>query len=140
MVTPSLTNVNKAVKSLTGNMKVGQFYYCDLCHNPIYSKENGFVVHGNIYQAEPGQRAGLIGNNFPEVTPEDSIKVEDVLEKVYCLECFCKTLKIPLKKEEEKQEISNFHKPKPGYRNFKSAQIGGPALPDPNYNGPGHHG
>lgn len=109
-MTPSLENLHKGVKNTTGNMKVGQFYYCDLCHNPIYDKSSGFIIHGNIYEADPAKRSGLIGNSFPNVTPEDSIKVEDVLEKVYCLDCLCKTLKI------NSQHVRKDIRPADGFR------------------------
>lgn len=69
-------------------MRVGQYYFCDSCKEPIYDPHDGFIVHGNIYVADPSCRGGLIGNNFPDAKPGDKIEVADVKEVVYCRRCF----------------------------------------------------
>lgn len=59
-------------------------YLCDRCDCVIREPEKGFVVHGNIYVADPTSMGGLIGNNFPE----EGGKIEDIKKSVYCLQCF----------------------------------------------------
>jgi len=70
-------------------------YKCsnDRCGRVLLSPEDGLVIHGNIYVADPTTRGGLIGNNFPkpsEPTPTGSID-EIVKETVLCVSCFMKT-------------------------------------------------
>ena len=71
-----------------------QLYKCDACQKIITDPKDGIVVHGNIYVADPTQRGGLIGNNFP--TDVDDVKfesVEDAVEEsVYCKGCFLKAV------------------------------------------------
>jgi hypothetical protein len=88
--TPSLEGVKQVLRSKKEDsecMKVGHFYYCDHCGKPIYNSEDGIIVHGNIYVADPTMRGGLIGNNFPNVAPGTKIEVTDVREQVFCLNC-----------------------------------------------------
>lgn len=88
--TPSLEGVKQVLRSKKEDskcMKVGHFYYCDHCGKPIYNREDGIIVHGNIYVADPTMRGGLIGNNFPDVVPGTKIEVTDVKEQVFCLNC-----------------------------------------------------
>lgn len=88
--TPSLEGVKQVLRSKKEDseyMKVGHFYYCDRCGKPIYNSEDGIIVHGNIYVADPTMRGGLIGNNFPNVAPGTKIEVTDVKEQVFCLNC-----------------------------------------------------
>lgn len=73
-------------------MRTCQFYLCDSCDKTIHDEKDGFVVHGNIYVANPDIRGGLIGNNFPNVVPGVSIAVEDVKESVFCRKCFFQAL------------------------------------------------
>lgn len=89
--TPSLEAVKEPLRNMN-KMKVGQFYLCGRCDSPILKPEDGFVVHGNIYVADPTCRGGLIGNSFPDVKPGDKIEVSDVMERVYCKSCFLTSL------------------------------------------------
>ncbi len=54
---------------------------------------DGFVVHGNIYVADPSSKGGLIGNNFPGGSLKPFTE-EDVKETVMCTICLCKALSI----------------------------------------------
>lgn len=69
-------------------MRKREFYVCDRCDTTISKPEDGLIVHGNIYVADPSCRGGLIGNNFPNVKPGDKIEVTDVKETVFCTACF----------------------------------------------------
>ena len=65
-------------------------YKCDKCKGLIKKPEDGVVVHGNIYMADPNEQGGLIGNNFPD-TNKDRWVTEDAIKKsVYCQGCFLK--------------------------------------------------
>jgi hypothetical protein len=75
-------------------MRVVNHYLCDHCDQPILNPQDGFIIHGNIYQAFPGKRKGLVGNNFPNVSIETPITVTDVKEKVYCKTCFMVVLEL----------------------------------------------
>lgn len=88
--TPALEPVKDTlrVKGPEHRMKVGHFYFCDACDQPIYDPRDGVIVHGNIYVADPTTRGGLIGNNFPNVKPGEKIEVTDVKETVMCRACF----------------------------------------------------
>ena len=70
-------------------------YKCDGCERIIQKPEDGLVVHGNIYVADPNHRGGLIGNNFPEVKPKrsDNVFTESaVKETVFCIPCFMQAI------------------------------------------------
>lgn len=93
---PSLEGVKKTLRSENKNeMEIGQFYYCDSCKNPIYNHADGFIIHGNVYVADPSMRGGLIGNNFPDVKPGTKIEVTDIKENVFCKMCLLRALKSP---------------------------------------------
>jgi hypothetical protein len=87
----SLNEVKRSLKKKE-KMRRCQFYLCDACDKPIYEATDGFVVHGNVYVADPNTRGGLIGNNFPEVVPGEKIEVTDVQETVYCKRCFIEAI------------------------------------------------
>lgn len=63
-------------------------YLCDNCDSVIGDSTEGFIIHGNIYVADPTTLGGLIGNNFPE----EGGNIEDVRKTVFCRKCFCKAL------------------------------------------------
>lgn len=93
--TPSLEPIKKELRvsaKQAGKMRVGSFYFCDYCNMAIYNPEDGFVIHGNVYEADPTCRGGLIGNNFPEVEPGTKIEVTDVKETVLCSKCLFEIL------------------------------------------------
>ena len=73
-------------------MRVVEHYLCDVCDKVIEKSEDGFVIHGNIYVADPSVRGGLIGNNFPE--GDEKFRIEDITQTVMCRKCFCDTLEI----------------------------------------------
>lgn len=73
-------------------MRTVEQYLCDHCDAVIAKPTDGYIVHGNIYVAEPSCRGGLIGNNFPEVEPDEPIKLEAVKQTVFCKACFLKAL------------------------------------------------
>jgi hypothetical protein len=70
-------------------MRTVQMLLCDSCDNVILQPEDGYIVHGNIYVADPESRGGLIGNNFPE---EEGATVDQVTQQVFCKKCFTKAL------------------------------------------------
>jgi len=66
-------------------------YLCDQCNIPILNPEDGFVIQGNIYVANPEYRGGLIGNNFPKAI-NGRIQIDQINEVVYCKKCFFEML------------------------------------------------
>lgn len=83
------------IKELVGKkqkMRRRNYYLCDSCDDPIYNPEDGYVVHGNIYVADPDVSGGLIGNNFPE--GDAKFSAEDVGSSVYCRKCLLKALNL----------------------------------------------
>lgn len=73
-------------KSRKPRMRTVEQYLCDGCDKTIMSPRAGFVIHGNIYVADPNQLGGLIGNNFPET--DEPISLDCVKRTVLCKECF----------------------------------------------------
>ena len=70
-------------------------YKCNSCQKVILKPEDGLVIHGNIYVADPETRGGLVGDNFP--TMSDTLGVKDcnivdisdmVKETAFCIPCF----------------------------------------------------
>lgn len=95
----SLESIKAILREKPDNqrMKIGQFFYCDACEQPIYDN-NGFIVHGNIYVADPNGRGGLIGDNFPQTKQGEKIEKTDIKESVFCQTCFLTALDItPMK-------------------------------------------
>jgi hypothetical protein len=66
-------------------------YLCDQCSIPILNPEDGFVIQGNIYVANPKYRGGLIGDNFPKAI-NGRIQIDQINEVVYCKKCFFEIL------------------------------------------------
>lgn len=75
-------------------MRTCSYYLCDDCNEPILNVDHGFIIHGNVYVADPECRGGLIGNNFPNVRPGEKIEVGDVQENVFCRRCLVKILRL----------------------------------------------
>ena len=72
---------------------------CDRCDSVIMEPEGGYIVHGNIYVADPTSSGGLVGNNFP-----DNGNVEDVQKSVFCIKCMLEVLGLsPLSKIVDKE-------------------------------------
>ena len=68
-------------------MRTVQLLQCDACDKVIMEPEDGFIVQGNIYVADPANRGGLIGNNIPL-----NGGVEEIQESAFCKRCFIKAL------------------------------------------------
>jgi len=64
-------------------MKTAQFCICDICLNPILDPDQGFIVQGNIYSADPNKIYGIIG---PYIDKDEVKKV------AFCKKCFIKIL------------------------------------------------
>lgn len=89
---PSLKPVKSLLRKTNKSMRTCSYYLCDKCNQPIINCDDGYIFHGNVYVANPLERGGLIGNNFPNVTPDTSIHVEDVEENVFCHKCVMEVL------------------------------------------------
>ena len=70
-------------------MRTVQLLQCDGCDKVIMKPEDGFIVQGNIYVADPANRGGLIGNNIPL-----NGGVEEIQESAFCKRCFIKALNL----------------------------------------------
>ena len=79
----------KLRESRKPRLRTVEQYLCDNCDGIIREPHDGFVIHGNVYVADPSSLGGLIGNNFP-----DEGKLEDVKKTVLCKRCFCKALNL----------------------------------------------
>jgi len=69
-------------------MRTVQMLLCDSCDDVILNPEDGYIVHGNIYVADPDTMGGLIGNNFPE----EGGTIDQVTKQVFCKKCFMRAL------------------------------------------------
>lgn len=83
-------------------MRVVEHYLCDNCDVVISGPEQGYIIHGNIYVADPNERGGLIGNNFPKEEDGSLIKSTDVKETVLCKSCFIKAIALNGNSEQTK--------------------------------------
>lgn len=77
----------------TPRMRVVQLYLCDQCSLIIPDKESGFVIHGNVYAADPNEMYGIIGNNIPS---GETIEPEAIKKTVLCFTCMCQALGIEI--------------------------------------------
>lgn len=73
-------------------MRTIEQYLCDQCDHIIQQADDGFVIKGNVYTADPSGRGGLIGNNFPEIKEGEQIDPDAVMETVLCRNCFLQAL------------------------------------------------
>ena len=71
------------------NAEIVKLYKCDSCKDIIHKPNNGYLVVGNIYTANPDDLGGLIGNNFPET---EKFAITDVSKSVFCKKCFLKAI------------------------------------------------
>lgn len=93
----------KIQQSQKPRLRTIQQYLCDGCDCVIGDSTEGFVIHGNIYVADPTIIGGLIGNNFPK----EGGSIEDVRKTVFCRSCFCKALDLDLRsKHDVSSELS----------------------------------
>lgn len=93
----SLEPVKEQLRTNKQRMRTCQYFLCDRCDTPILDPALGFVIHGNVYVADPAARGGLIGNNFPRVQSGDKIEVTDVKESVFCRDCLVTVLGLDVK-------------------------------------------
>ncbi len=70
-------------------MRTVQHYLCDHCDALIANPQEGFVIHGNIYLADPTETKGMIGNNFPDTSP---FELNAVKKTVFCNRCLMDAL------------------------------------------------
>ena len=95
-----LSSLSKTKDALTAarkrQMRVVEHYLCDSCDRLIEKPEQGFVVQGNVYVADPKVKGGLIGNNFPEPDTDGKVDFKSVKQSVLCKECFCRALGIKI--------------------------------------------
>lgn len=84
----------KNARATKDRMRTVSHYLCDVCDKPIYNVEDGFIVKGNIYTADPTCHGGLIGNAFPESSKDGTIVAKEVKESVFCKICFFSALGI----------------------------------------------
>jgi hypothetical protein len=77
-------------------MRTVEQYLCDNCDSIIPNSTEevteGFVIHGNIYVADPSKRSGIIGNNIPDVAEGEKIEPAQVKQTVLCKTCLMKAL------------------------------------------------
>ena len=73
-------------------MRTVEQYLCDHCDKVIDKPENGFIIHGNIYVADPSCMGGLIGNNFPPCEEGETVSIEKIKQTVMCKPCFLKAI------------------------------------------------
>lgn len=85
------------------SMRTVQHFVCDQCDTEIVNPTDGFVIHGNIYAADPSCLGGLIGNNFP--LGDKSFTGDDVRKQVLCYRCFAHALNLDNKVSEEELKI-----------------------------------
>lgn len=82
----------KILDSRKPRMRTVEQYLCDVCDKIIDKPREGFIIHGNIYVADPNKRGGLIGNSFPE--NGKPFLESDVKQTVLCKNCFKRELGI----------------------------------------------
>lgn len=83
---------NNLRKMQKPRMRKVEQYLCDHCNRIIMRPDQGFVVHGNIYEADPSCLGGLIGNNFPDAKPGQPVTIDDVQKTVLCVKCLGEAL------------------------------------------------
>ena len=88
-----------------GRMRTIEYYLCDSCDKPILNPQDGLVVHGNIYTADPSCNGGLIGNNIPD--SKELVSVENIKKTVLCRSCFMEAIKVMQHTEAVKHFSSN---------------------------------
>ena len=87
---PSMGGVKeKVMKARKPKLRTVLHYLCDGCDKEISKPESGFVIHGNIYVADPNQVGGVVGNNFPD---KETFSIDEVQKTVLCVNCLTKAL------------------------------------------------
>jgi len=76
-------------------MEVLTIPICGKCGKKVMNPEDGFIIKGNIYVADPDDRRGLIGNAFPEPDKNNGfIHAGDIEEYCFCKACLSEVLGI----------------------------------------------
>lgn len=73
-------------------MKTVTLCECAKCFKVIEKETDGVIIQGNIYVANPTERGGLIGNNFPLTS--ETFAIADIGETAYCKKCMAEILKL----------------------------------------------
>ena len=76
-------------------------FICGNCSQPILKPEEGILLRGNLYVANPRDRSGLVGNAFPD-SVDGNVKVSEIKEYAFCKGCFSQIL--PWIKKEKKDK------------------------------------
>ena len=89
----SMDGIKKHIKAASGkgSMRTVSHFLCDCCDKTILKPEDGFIIQGNVYAADPSCRGGLIGCAFP-AAEDGTIHVDDIKEKVFCSLCLLSAL------------------------------------------------
>jgi hypothetical protein len=135
-----MANVKQKIsKARKPNLRVVQHYLCDMCDAEILRPQDGFIIVGNIYLADPNCRGGVIGDNFPAKEP---FVVEDVQKVVLCKQCLMSALNG--EKDHKKKEDNEGHwglaypdaghelwpsRGEPDYENYQERDEEGEVLP-----------
>lgn len=89
----TIKDANEKIKEARKpKMRTVEQYLCDQCDKVIDKPENGFVVHGNIYVADPSCSGGLIGNNFPPCEEGEAVIIDKIKQTVMCKPCFLRAI------------------------------------------------
>ena len=80
-------------------METRRFCICDRCKNPILKKEDGKIIHGDIFVAHPSDREGLIEDAFRAADKDGKIHVSDIENYCFCNDCLKDILFPDTKKE-----------------------------------------
>lgn len=66
---------------------------CAGCNKPINDQDDGIIIQGNIYIADPHQRGGIIGNSkWLEKLENGALMVGDIPTEAYCKSCFMRAI------------------------------------------------
>ena len=110
-----------------------QQYLCDRCDGviplPRKNEHDGFVIHGNVYCADPDEVGGLIGDNFPKMDPDDDkFTADQVGMTVLCKKCLLKVLGIDAGRERAVDPLKELCDQEPrrirGYRSNRRYEPG----------------
>lgn len=93
-------NLDQLIKQVK-NAETVELYKCDSCKDIIYNSNNGYLIVGNIYTANPNSLGGLIGNNFPK---SDTFAISDINKSVFCKKCFLKAIGMAVEKVEKSRK------------------------------------
>lgn len=83
---------------------------CNECGRPIEPLK-GFIIQGNIYvvTADTYERAGLIGNAFPEPSEDGTIMVDGIGEVAYHKDCLYSIINPAILSNNDADEYESFN-------------------------------